>query len=84
MEVIKAARCRRLTIWVGCWTVLSQIISVELAAFDELETVVDIKAIRRAFFESVHPYRQRSGIRLVEYFLYHPGTIRIDNLAISD
>ena len=67
MEVIKAARCRRLTIWVGCRTVLPQIISVELAAFDELETVADIKTIRRAFFESAHPDRQRSGICLFEY-----------------
>lgn len=45
---------------------LTNIIIVEVTAFDELEAMAGIKAIRSAFFESPYFDRQRSRIRLFE------------------
>ena len=56
----------QLAIWANRRNALTNIIIVELTAFDELEAMADIKAIRSAFFESTHFNRERSCIRHFE------------------
>lgn len=45
---------------------LTHIIIIEFTAFDELEAMADIKAIRSAFFESANFDGERSRIRHFE------------------
>ncbi len=52
--------------WASRRNALTNIVIVELTAFDELETMAGIKTIRSAFFESTHSNREPSHIRLFE------------------
>ncbi|EJM70261.1 hypothetical protein PMI30_00804 [Pseudomonas sp. GM50] len=52
--------------WANRRNALTNIIIVEFTAFDELEAMAGIKAIRSAFFESANFNRERSCIRLFE------------------
>ncbi|MNP54576.1 hypothetical protein D3C76_1491430 [compost metagenome] len=56
----------QLASWANRRNALTNIIIVEFTAFDELEAMAGIKAIRRAFFESTNFNRERSRIRLFE------------------
>jgi hypothetical protein len=50
----------QLAIWANRRNALTNIIIVEFTAFDKLEAMADIKAIRSAFFESSNFNRERS------------------------
>ena len=56
----------QLASWANRRTALTSIIIIEFAAFDELEAMSSIKAIRRAFLESTNFNRKGSRIRLFE------------------
>ena len=56
----------QLASWASRRNALTNIIIVEFSAFDELEAMTGIKAIRSAFFESTNSNRERSRIRLFE------------------
>lgn len=56
----------QLASWANRRNTLTNIIIVEFTAFDELEAMAGIKAIRSAFFESTNFNRERSRIRLFE------------------
>jgi len=52
----------QLAIWANRRKALTNIIIVEFTAFDELEAMADVKAIRSAFFERSNFNRERSRI----------------------
>ncbi|RON52725.1 hypothetical protein BK667_14985 [Pseudomonas frederiksbergensis] len=56
----------QLASWANRRNALTNIIIVEFTAFDKLEAMADIKAIRSAFFESSNFNRERSLIRHFE------------------
>lgn len=60
--------------------ILTDIIIVELTAFDELETMAGVKTVRGAFFEGTYFNRECSRIRLFENLSEHsradPRTLR--------
>jgi len=56
----------QLASWANRRNALTNIIIVEFTAFDELEAMAGIKAIRSAFFESTNFNRERSRIRHFE------------------
>ncbi len=56
----------QLASWANRRNALTNIIIIEFTAFDELEAMASIKAIRSAFFESTNFNRERSRIRLFE------------------
>lgn len=53
----------QLASWANRRNALTNIIIVEFTAFDELEAMAGIKAIRSAFFEGTNFNRERSRIR---------------------
>ena len=59
----EAFRLSQLASWANRQNALTNIIIVEFTAFDELEAMADIKAIRSAVFESSNSNRERSRIR---------------------
>jgi hypothetical protein len=71
-----AASCAVVGVRIGLsrrsdWT---NIVIIELAAFDELEAMTDVKPIRSALFESAYPDRARGGVGFFEYLHEHCRT----------
>lgn len=63
-----------LTCWAAHCKILTDIIIVELTAFDELETMAGVKTIRGAVFEGTYFNRECSRIRLFENLSEHSRT----------
>mgnify|MGYP006875088053 CR=1 FL=1 len=61
----------QLASWANRRNTPANIIMVEFTAFDELETMADVKAIRRTVLESTHFNGECSCIRLFENLSEH-------------